>query len=176
MINFEMLWKYQQTDAEVESLKKELDNTPERLKLKKLRRVLTEQTDRIKGFETGLRDKEAEIEAKSRELEDLLRSYDLEQEELNIMLDDEEATSAELAESRKAMEQLLDRINSLKKALSAGIEWTKRPRQTSRRPTPRAQSSSVITRPQRPSSIPRRWSISPSSKKRKGSWSLSRAT
>lgn len=126
MINFEMLWKYQQTDAEVDSLKKELENTPERLKLKKLRRLLTEQTDRIKGFETGLRDKEAEIEAKSRELEELLRSYDLEQEELNIMLEDEEATSAELTESRKAMEQLMDRINSLKKALTSAVEWTKK--------------------------------------------------
>lgn len=126
MINFEMLWKYQQTDAEVDALKKELESTPERVKLKKLRRVLQEQTDKIKGFESGLKEKETEIESRSRELEELLRSYDLEQDDLNIMLEDEECTAEEITESRKAMESLMDRINSLKKALTSCLEWTKK--------------------------------------------------
>lgn len=126
MINFEMLWKYQETDSEVEQLKKELDNTPERQKLRKLRRVLVEQSDKIKGFESGLKEKEAAIESAVRELESLLRDYDLEQDDLNIMVEDEECTAEELTESRKSMEALLDRINSLKKSLAADLEWAKK--------------------------------------------------
>ncbi len=125
MTNAEMIWKYQDAENEFERLRKELENTPERQKLRKLRRVLQEQSDKIKGFEAGLKEKEEQIEADAAKLEALLKDYDLEQDDLNIMLEDEECTAEELTESRKAMEALLERINALKKSITADQEWTR---------------------------------------------------
>ena len=125
MTNTEMIWKYQEAENEFERLRKELDNTPERQKLRKLRRVLQEQTDRIKGFESALKDKEEELASNVKKLEALLKDYDLEQDDLNIMLEDEECTAEELTESRKAMEALLEKINALKKAITADQEWAR---------------------------------------------------
>ena len=58
MTNTEMLWKYQEAENEYDRLRRELESTPERQKLRKLRRVLQEQTDKIKSFETSLKEKE----------------------------------------------------------------------------------------------------------------------
>ena len=52
-----------------------------------------------------------------------MNDYDLEQGDLDIMMDDEECTAAELTESRKAIEALLEKVNSLKKHLSDTLEW-----------------------------------------------------
>lgn len=123
MTQTEMIWKYQEAEVELEKLKKELDNTPERQKMKKLRRVLQEQSDRIESFKSGIKEKEDELESDLKKLETLLSDYDLEQDDLSIMLSDEECTAAELTESRKAMEELLERVNALKKALNDCRSW-----------------------------------------------------
>ena len=125
MTNTEMLWKYQEAENEYDRLRRELESTPERQKLRKLRRVLQEQTDKIKSFETSLKEKEDEMASNVRKLEALLKDYDLEQDDLNIMLEDEECTAEELTESRKAMEALLEKINALKKAIAANQEWSR---------------------------------------------------
>ncbi|MBO4384818.1 MAG: hypothetical protein J5854_05310 [Clostridia bacterium] len=118
MTQTEILWKYQEAESELDRLKKELESTPERQKLRKLRRILQEQTEKIDDYRTGLKEKEGEIENDLVKLEALLKEYDLEQDDLNIMMEDEECTAEELTECRKSMENLLRRINSLQRSLT----------------------------------------------------------
>ncbi|MBR0135055.1 MAG: hypothetical protein IJM18_02545 [Clostridia bacterium] len=123
MTQTEMIWSYQEAENELDKLKKELDSTPERQKMKKLRRVLTEQTEKIDSYKNGIKEKEAELETNLKKLEALLKDYDLEQDDLNIMMEDEECTAEELTESRKAMEELLEKVNALKKNLQENQAW-----------------------------------------------------
>ncbi|MBR4657831.1 MAG: hypothetical protein IKP26_01075 [Clostridia bacterium] len=123
MTQTEMIWKYQEAEAELDKLKKELETTPERQRMRKLRKVLTEQTERIEGYKAGIKEKEAELEASTRKLEALLKDYDLEQDDLNIMMEDEECTAEELTESRRAMEELLEKVNGLRKSLTECQGW-----------------------------------------------------
>ena len=123
MTQTELIWKYQEAEAELDKLKKELEVTPERQRMRKLRKVLTEQTEKIDAYKTGIKEKEAELDNSLKKLEALLKDYDLEQDDLNIMMEDEECTAEELTESRKAMEELLDKVNSLKKSLTECQTW-----------------------------------------------------
>ena len=118
MTQTEILWKYQEAETELDRLRKELESTPERQKLRKLRKILQEQTEKIDAYRASLKEKEAELEAGVQKLEALLKDYDLEQDDLNIMMEDEEATAEELTECRKSIEELLGKVNSLKKSLT----------------------------------------------------------
>lgn len=118
MTQTEILWAYQNAEMDLDRMRKELETTPERQKLKKLRRILQEQTEKIDGYRASLKEKESELENGLAKLEALLKEYDLEQDDLNIMMEDEECTAEELTESRKAMEELLSKVNSLKKSLT----------------------------------------------------------
>lgn len=123
MTQTEIIWKYQEAEMELDKLQKELEQTPERQKLRKLRRILQEQSDKIEAHKNGIKEKEAELENGLNKLEALLKEYDLEQDDLNIMMEDEECTAEELTESRKSMESLLEKVNSLRKSLSETKEW-----------------------------------------------------
>ena len=123
MTQTEILWKYQEAEMELDRLRKELEATPERQKMKKLRKILMEQSEKIDSFRSGVKEKEAELDADMAKLEALLKEYDLEQDDLNIMMNDEECTAEELTESRKSMEALLERVNSLKKSITECREW-----------------------------------------------------
>lgn len=123
MTQTEILWKYQEAEMELERLRKELEATPERQKMRKLRKILMEQTERIDSFRSGIKEKEAELESDTAKLEALLKEYDLEQDDLNIMMNDEECTAEELTESRKSMEALLEKVNSLKKTITERRDW-----------------------------------------------------
>lgn len=123
MTQKEILWKYQEAETELDRLRKELEATPERQKLRKLRRVLQEQSDRIEALRAGIKERETELAGSLTKLEQLLKDYDLEQEELEIMMNDEEATAEELADCRKALEALLTKINALKKTVQDCREW-----------------------------------------------------
>lgn len=126
MTQTELIWKYQEAEGELDKLKKELESTPERTRMKKLRRVLQEQTDKLEAYRIGVKEKEAELEASVRKLEQLLKDFDLEQDDLNIMMEDEECTAEELTESRKAMEDLLEKVNALKKSLTECQGWIRK--------------------------------------------------
>jgi predicted nucleic acid-binding Zn-ribbon protein len=123
MTQTEIIWKYQEAEMELDKLQKELEQTPERQKLRKLRRILQEQSDKIEAHKNGIKEKEAELENGLNKLEALLKEYDLEQDDLNIMMEDEECTAEELTESRKSMESLLEKVNSLRKSLSETKDW-----------------------------------------------------
>lgn len=118
MTQTEILWKYQEAETDLDRLRKELESTPERQKLRKLRKILQEQTEKIDSYRSSLKEKEAELETGVAKLDALLKDYDLEQDDLNIMMEDEEATAEELTECRKSIEELLAKVNSLKKTLT----------------------------------------------------------
>jgi predicted nucleic acid-binding Zn-ribbon protein len=123
MTQTEILWKYQEAEMEVDRLQKELEATPERQKLRKLRKILMDQSEKLDSLKAGVKAREAEIESGTAKLEALLKEYDLEQDDLNIMMNDEESTAEELTESRKAMEALLDKVNALKKSITECRDW-----------------------------------------------------
>ncbi|MBO4847548.1 MAG: hypothetical protein J5586_00130 [Clostridia bacterium] len=123
MTQTEILWKYQESEMELDRLQKELESTPERQKLRKLRRILQEQTEKLEAHRNGIKEKEAELENGMQKLEALLKEYDLEQDDLNIMMEDEECTAEELTESRRSMEKLLEKVNALRKSLTECQSW-----------------------------------------------------
>lgn len=123
MTQTEILWKYQETEMELDRLQSELEATPERQKMRKLRKILQEQTEKIEGYKAGLKEKETELNNDLAKLEALLKEYDLEQDDLNIMINDEECTAEELTESRRSMESLLDKVNALRKSITEARDW-----------------------------------------------------
>lgn len=123
MTQTEIIWKYQEAEMELDRLQKELESTPERQKLRKLRKILQEQSEKLESYRSGVKEKEAELENSLSKLEALLKEYDLEQDDLNIMMEDEECTAEELTESRKSMEALLDKVNALRKSISDCLDW-----------------------------------------------------
>ena len=123
MTQTEIIWKYQEAEMELDRLRKELDSTPEKQKLRKLRRILQEQSEKIESYRAGIKEKETELETAVAKLDALLKEYDLEQDDLNIMMEDEECTAEELTESRKSMETLLEKVNALRKTISDCLDW-----------------------------------------------------
>lgn len=123
MTQLETLWKYQEAEIKHDKLRKEMDDTPAMQEFKKLRNYLRGQEAKIAQYRSGVEAKTAEMEEAAQKLEKLLKEYDLEQDELEIMINDEECTAEELTESRKSIEALLERVNNLKKNLAESLEW-----------------------------------------------------
>lgn len=123
MTQLETLWKYQEAEAQLDKLRKELDETPAMADYKKLRSFLRNQEAKLTSYRSGIEAKTAEVEDMTKKLDSLLKDYDLEQGDLEIMINDEECTAEELTESRKAIEALLEKINVLKKSLSDSLAW-----------------------------------------------------
>ena len=126
MTQKEILWKYQDAETKLDKLRKELESTPERQKMRKLRKILQEQSEKIDSYRESLKEKEAELAADITKLEGLLKEYDLEQDDLNIMMEDEECTAEELTECRKSIEELLLKVNALKKSLQDCMAFIKK--------------------------------------------------
>lgn len=123
MTQLEALWKYQQAEMNLDKLTRELKNTPARQKRHKLRIYLQDQTDKISAFQGEITEKSTIAKGFSDKLASLLKEYDLEQDELKIMLEDDECTAEELKEAREALEGLNDKVAALKKNLSETAAW-----------------------------------------------------
>lgn len=119
MSQLDNLWKYQQADLELAKLNKEMHSSPNYQKRSKLSKLLREQMDVINGFETELESRSSQLASMQAQLETLLHDYDLEKSELDVMESDDEATPEELAESKKAIEKLVGRINTLNRELTS---------------------------------------------------------
>ncbi|MBR4435830.1 MAG: hypothetical protein IKS90_07035 [Clostridia bacterium] len=123
MSQLSLLWKYQQSELELAKLNKEMKSSQAYKKRSQLQKIMREQQDIIKGYETKLEEQSSQIVSLNSQLEALLHDYDLEHSELESMESDDEVTVEELTESRKSIEKLVARINSLNKDLGALIEW-----------------------------------------------------
>jgi hypothetical protein len=122
MSQLDKLWEYQQADLELAKLNKEMHSSPNYQKRSKLQKLLREQRDVINGFETELESHTSQLAAAQSQLDSLLHDYDLEKSELEVMENDDEATPEELTESKKAIEKLVGKINSLSRELNALLE------------------------------------------------------
>lgn len=122
MGQLDRLWEYQQADMELAKLNKEMHSSPNYQKRSKLSKLLREQMDVINGFETELETRSSQLAAMQVQLDALLHDYDLEKSELEVMENDEGATPEELTESKKAIEKLVGRINSLNRELNSLVE------------------------------------------------------
>ena len=122
MSQLDKLLEYQQADLELAKLNKEMHSSPNYQKRSKLQKLLREQRDVINGFETELESHTSQLAAAQSQLDSLLHDYDLEKSELEVMENDDEATPEELTESKKAIEKLVGKINSLSRELNALLE------------------------------------------------------
>ncbi|MBR5947399.1 MAG: hypothetical protein IKZ82_01965 [Clostridia bacterium] len=122
MSQLDKLWEYQQAELELAKLNKEMHSSPNYQKRSKLQKLLREQMEVINGFESELETRNSQLASMQTQLDSLLHDYDLEKSELDVMETDEEATPEELTESKKAIEKLVGRINSLGRELNALVE------------------------------------------------------
>ncbi len=122
MTQIEALWQYQEAELALDSLKKQVRSTPARQRCMKLHAILKEQTAQMDVLNDSLNEKAKTVEDAAGTLKTLLNDYDLEKENLEIMIKDEECTAAELTECREELEELSKRIETLRKLLAEVAE------------------------------------------------------
>ena len=91
------LWLYDQAEQEVAKIDSRLKSTPNRARLNKLHSFLSEQQSAVTNISKQI--------------------------EFGTMEKDDECTAAEMTESRRSMEGLLDQINSVRKELSDAMAY-----------------------------------------------------
>ena len=123
MNKLDALWEYQQAELALARLKREMKSSPSYQKRTKLHNFLAEQQASIEKINADMRAKDGSLATCSSKLDALLKRYDLEKSELDIMENDEESTAAELTEAKKSIEKLLEEINALHKELAEMITW-----------------------------------------------------
>ena len=121
MNKLDALWEYQQAELALARLKREMKSSPSYQKRTKLHNFLAEQQASIEKINADMRAKDGSLATCSSKLDALLKRYDLEKSELDIMENDEESTAAELTEAKKSIEKLLEEINALHKELAEMI-------------------------------------------------------
>ena len=107
MNKLDALWEYQQAELALARLKREMKSSPSYQKRTKLHNFLAEQQASIEKINADMRAKDGSLATCSSKLDALLKRYDLEKSELDIMENDEESTAAELTEAKKSIEKLL---------------------------------------------------------------------
>ena len=96
MNKLDALWEYQQAELALARLKREMKSSPSYQKRTKLHNFLAEQQASIEKINADMRAKDGSLATCSSKLDALLKRYDLEKSELDIMENDEESTAAEL--------------------------------------------------------------------------------
>ena len=123
MNKLEVLWQYHNAEQDYARLEARLKSTPSRVKLTKLHSFLTEQQNLINQIQRQIEAKKAVFARLSAQFQELERQFDLELSEFNTMQNDEECIAAEMAESRKAMEALMDKLTGARRELFDTISW-----------------------------------------------------
>ena len=96
---------------------------PNRARLNKLHSFLSEQQSAVTNISRQIDARGALIGKLSAQCHELERRLELEVSEFGTMEKDEECTAAEMTESRRSMEGLLDQINSVRKELSDAMAY-----------------------------------------------------
>ncbi|MDO5111282.1 MAG: C4-type zinc ribbon domain-containing protein [Clostridia bacterium] len=119
----EALWKYHEAVQKLDQVENRIKTTPQRQRLNKLHRFLGEQQAQIKATQSQIETRKAAVERISALFDELQHQYELEVGEFEIMEKDEECTAAEMTESRRAMEALVEKITGARRELFETIEW-----------------------------------------------------
>lgn len=123
MSKLNKLWEYQTAELELAAIDAKLKSTEARQKLAKLHGFLSEQQGQIKSMEKQLEGKRTLVDKLSAAFEQMEHSFELEQDEIGIMENDEECTAAEMSEARRALEKLLEQITATRKELYDTLTW-----------------------------------------------------
>ena len=118
MNKLDALWEYQQAELALARLKREMKSSPSYQKRTKLHNFLAEQQASIEKINADMRAKDGSLATCSSKLDALLKRYDLEKSELDIMENDEESTAAELTEAKKSIE-MITWLNQASEAISS---------------------------------------------------------
>lgn len=123
MNNLENLWQYQQAELACEQLEQKLRATPNRQKFVKLHAFLTEQQNIISNLQKQINARQDALNVLTASFDELERKYDLELSELKIMENDEECTAAEMTESRRAIEGLIQQVEAARRDMFDTLSW-----------------------------------------------------
>lgn len=123
MSMLDSLWRYQEAELALERVETEIKTTPARIKLNKLRTFLTEQQGQISVMEKQIEARRAALYKLAAAFDEIEKQSELEQSEFETMAGDEECTAAEMTESRRSIEALLERVNRTRKEIYDTIVW-----------------------------------------------------
>ena len=161
MNKLDALWEYQQAELALARLKREMKSSPSYQKRTKLHNFLAEQQASIEKINADMRAKDGSLATCSSKLDALLKRYDLEKSELDIMENDEESTAAELTEAKKSIEKLLEEINALHKELAEMITWLNQASEAISSHTPRRDAQKRTMMPFVPFAMRKRMHSNP---------------
>ncbi len=123
MDNLGNLWQYQQAQLACEQLEQKLRSTPKRQRYAKLHSFLTEQQGIINNIQKQIDARQAALNTLTESFNELERKYELELSELRIMENDEECTAAEMTESRRSIEALIQQVESARRDMFDTLSW-----------------------------------------------------
>jgi predicted nucleic acid-binding Zn-ribbon protein len=123
MNKLEALLRYHEAELALDKLETRIKTSPERQKLNKLYGFLSEQQAQINGIRTQLEARNANVSKLTSHFDELQKQYELELSEIAIMENDEQCTAAEMAESRRALETLLEQITAARRDLYDTLSW-----------------------------------------------------
>ncbi|MCE5235884.1 MAG: C4-type zinc ribbon domain-containing protein [Clostridiaceae bacterium] len=123
MNKLEALLRYHEAELALDRLESRVKTSPERQKLNKLYGFLSEQQTQINGIRAQLELRNANVTKLASHFEELQKQYELELSEIAIMENDEQCTAAEMAESRRALEALLEQITAERRDLYDTLSW-----------------------------------------------------
>ncbi|MDD7522729.1 MAG: C4-type zinc ribbon domain-containing protein [Clostridiales bacterium] len=123
MNQFEALWEYQQADLALAKLNDDLKSTPAYTQYLRLKKTYKKHHNMLESLDRELSSKLAKQGEYASKLAELVRAFDLEKSELEIMESDEGSKAEELTEAKKSIEKLVSSINALSKELNSLVSW-----------------------------------------------------
>ena len=123
MNQWEALWEYQQANQSLAKLNEELKSTPNYKKYLKSKSACRRYRESLAELTSQCEAKAALVGEYSTRLGELKRQYELERSELDIMLEDEETTSEEATESKRAIDKLSSAIKKVLQELNTLVKW-----------------------------------------------------
>lgn len=123
MSKLDALWQYHEAVQKKDQLEARIKSTPQRQRLNQLYVFLSEQQSQLKTTQSQMETRKAVVDKLSAQFDALQKQYELELGEFQIMEGDEECTAAEMAESRHAIEALLDKVSAARRELFDTISW-----------------------------------------------------
>lgn len=123
MSKLDALWQYHEAVQKKDQLETRIKSTPQRQRLNQLYSFLSEQQNLLKATQSQMETRKAIVDKLSAQFDALHQQYELELGEFQIMEGDEECTAAEMTESRRAIEALLDKVSAARRELFDTIAW-----------------------------------------------------
>jgi len=117
------LWQYDQAEQNAARIDARIKGTANRARLNKLYGFLTEQQNQVNNISAQIEARKASIAKLASLCQELERRQELEISEFGTMENDAECTAAEMNESRRSMEGLMEQISSARKEASDAISW-----------------------------------------------------